>query len=371
MKPSLVAPLFAALTLACGGSSDIPDAPGADTGRPTSGGLRPGEAGTGHLAYIVAPRDQLEITNLTTGRVEYRSREEDGQVQRFFLSADGTTAVFHTAVSPCTRVSLPSGTTSSCTPEGIVAALPIGISNDGARIAFTGLRLSGGSAAGQAVGSILEGTTLTDVATGDTNSVLTGCGAISPNGDAVYTFGYDRSVSENPPLSLTRHTVGGASEVIFDVADGVTAFNIIDVILQLSEDGTRGLFACSDPAQSVPVERIAVCTVDLQTGAVVRYPNAVGSLSLDGSTVITVPFIGENFSVYPFGNSTPSSVVMPGREGNSPTLSPDASRIGFRIRTDDAFRVAATRPIGGGANVLVQRNGEGGAATAAGMRWSR
>lgn len=371
MKPTLVAPFLAALTLACGGSSDMPDAPGRDSGSGSSGGLQPGQAGTGHLAYLAETEGgrNLEITNLTTGTVAYRSTNDDGDVQRFFLSADGSTAIFQTATYVCTRVNVRSGATSSCAPEGLIATSPIGISNDGARIAFTAIRLSGGSAGGQSVGSILEGTTLTDVATGDTNSVLTGCGAISPSGNAVYTFGYDQSVSENPPLSLTRHSVSGASEVLFDFADGVTATNITDIVLRLSEDGTRGSFECSDPSQAVPIERTSLCTVNLETGSVVRYPNAVGSLSLDGSAVISVPAIGENFTVYAFGSATPMASIN--QPGIAPSLSPDASRIGFRIRTDEAFFQAATRTLGEGAPVLVQRQRQSSRPPVGTLLWSR
>jgi hypothetical protein len=371
MKPSLVAPFLAALTVACGGSADVPDAPGVDGGNPPTGGLQPGEAGTGHLAYLVAPSRQLEIMNLTTGRVAYRSGDEEGEVQRFFLSADGSTAIFQTAANPCTRVRLPAATTSSCAPEGLVLPYPIGLSNDGSRIAFTGLRVSGGSGAGQAVATVLEGATLTDLASGDTDTVLTGGGAVSPTGDAVYTFARDPSVGENPPLSLTRHRASGVPETLFDFAAGVRAFNIVDVVLQLSEDGTRGVFPCADPAQSVAAERIAVCSVDLQTGAVVRYANAVGSLSLDGSAVIIEPWIGEGFRVYPFGSTTPSATVMNPGGGGTPTLSPDASRIAFRVRTEDALRVAATQPVAGGTTVLVQQNGEGGPPGASELRWRR
>ena len=66
----------------------------------------------------------------------------------------------------------------------------------------------------------------------------------------------------------------------------------------------------------------------------------------------TVPFIGENYSVYPFGSITPSATIV--QPGGLATLSPDATRMGFRLRADDAFYVAATILVSGGEPVRVQ-----------------
>ena len=351
-----VGPLIAALTVACGSSAELPDVPGADSGNPSSGGLRPGEAGNGRLAYLIGVPGgfELEITNLTTGTIEYRSNDDDdGTVQRFVLSADGSTAAFQTPTSPCTRVSLPSGAKSNCTPDGLVVPELVGISNDGTRIGFIGLRTGGSS--GSTVASILQGSTLTDVATGSTSEVMSGSGAVSPSGDAFYTFAIDPSGGGSTRLlALTKHSVEGSPEVVFGFSAGVHSFGLLDTTLQLSEDGTRGLFRCGDPSRAVFAEQNSTCSVDLQTGSVVLYPNAFGTLSLDGSALITIPQVfAEGFSVYAFGSATPTATVT--QEGIAPALSPDASRIGFRIRTDDAFQHAATRPVGAGAPVLVQR----------------
>ena len=337
------------LLAACGDAATGPDEPdGGDTQV-----LAPGAAGTGHLAYLVRDSSTrtLEVVNLTTGQVEYRSTEDDGEVASFFLSADGSTAVYHTASNPCTRVSLPSGATSDCAPAGTAVAYPVGISSDGSRIAFTAIR----SDTFQPTRVIVEDATVTflDDAPADSGSQSIGSGAISPDGESFYELRYANEPT-NPRLALWKYTIDGsaAPEAIFDFTAGVQAHNIVDLVLELSEDGTRGLFPCADPTEVVPAERISVCTIELSTATVVRYPNAIGSLALDGSAIVTVPFIGENYSVYPFGSTTPSATIV--QPGGLATLSPDATRMGFRLRADDAFYVAATILVSGGEPVRVQ-----------------
>ncbi|PZR07278.1 MAG: hypothetical protein DI536_27890 [Archangium gephyra] len=329
---------------------------GPDGGGSSAATLQPGSAGTGHLAYLVETQSgrELEVVNLTTAKVEYRSAEDDGEVSQFFLSADGTTAAFRTATRRCVRVALPSGTTSDCAPAGLMLIYLSGISNDGARVSFTAARAD----TFQPTRVIAEGGQVTFLAEPpDTDSSqVTGGGGISPDGEYLYEFRIPKNNGGlNPPLSLLKYPrSGGAPSVVFDGSAGVLASSITDVTLQQNEAGTRGLFTCFDGSRMVPAERLSTCAVDLQTGAVTRVPNAVGSLSLDGSRLVTVPPFGEGYRVYEFGSTTPLNTVT--RPGGAVALSPDGARLAFRMREDDAFYVAATMPVSGGAAVRVQRD---------------
>ncbi|MGV3623884.1 MAG: hypothetical protein ACO1OB_23910, partial [Archangium sp.] len=155
-------------------------------------------------------------------------------------------------------------------------------------------------------------------------------------------------------------TVGAAPE---------RGHGITDLVLQLSEDGTRGLFSCFDPTQAVAAEGISTCTVELATGAVTRLPNAVGALALDGRTLVTVPPFGEGYRVYAFGSTTPTTTIT--RPGGAVALSVDGSRLAYRMKEDDAFYVAATVPVSGGTPVRVQRDDAASRAVPEKLIWKR
>lgn len=331
--------------------------------------LTPGAAGTGHLGYIVETPSgrELEVVNLGTAKVEYRSREADGEVVMFFLSADGSTAVFRSAQKPCVKVALSSGVASDCTPAGLELPFVTGVSADGARLSFTGSR----PVTYAATRAVLEAGTVTllDDPGADGNTQVSGGGGLSPDGEFLYEFRFV-SAGLNPPLTLVKYPrSGGAPTVVFDATADVHASNIADLELQQSEGGTRGLFSCFDPTQARPAEGLSTCAVDLVSGAVTLLPNAVGALALDGSKLVTVPPFSTGYRVYDFGGTTPVATVT--RSGGSVALSPDGTRFAYRMDEDDAFFVAATVPVAGGVPVRVQRDDFGSRATPEFLRWVR
>ncbi|MGV3622354.1 MAG: hypothetical protein ACO1OB_16170, partial [Archangium sp.] len=204
----------ALLTLtACGSSSGG----GNDGGAGGSTVLEPGSAGAGHLAYLVETPSgrELEIVNLSTAKVEFRSDEAAGEVGQFLLSDDGSTAVFRTGTRPCTRVALPAGTTTDCAPAGLMLAFFSGLSGDGKRVAFTALTAD----TFKPTLVIVENGANTVLAAppDDGQTQVTGGGALSPDGEFAYEFRFPSNSGQNPPLTLLKYPRSGAAPtVVFD-----------------------------------------------------------------------------------------------------------------------------------------------------------